>query len=98
MILELIIKEFIVKGVTSEGSPSTTSLSPSSSEATRPPYRMVPAFEEKIDSLSCDLPLLPSQYRIWKGNETHELLLPITVSVFKRDFSIISGMAHVVAK
>ncbi|KAK5639416.1 hypothetical protein RI129_011908 [Pyrocoelia pectoralis] len=32
--------------------------------------------EEKLRSLACDLPLIPKDSRVWKGNETHELLLP----------------------
>ncbi|RZC36021.1 hypothetical protein BDFB_004401 [Asbolus verrucosus] len=54
---------------------------------TRPQYpslhRALTPSEEKLEALSCDLPLLPNDYRIWKGNETHELLLPIAVSTLK---------------
>ncbi|KAH0815335.1 hypothetical protein GEV33_007456 [Tenebrio molitor] len=50
---------------------------------TRPQYPSLhgalTSLEEKLEALACDLPLLPTEYRIWKGNETHELLLPITV-------------------
>ncbi|GJQ66984.1 hypothetical protein Trydic_g21917 [Trypoxylus dichotomus] len=43
------------------------------------PHRMPTQLEEKVESLSCNLPLLPTESRLWNGNETHELLLPITV-------------------
>lgn len=42
-------------------------------------HRYPPQLEEKIASLGCDVPLLPDDSRVWNGNETHELLLPITV-------------------
>lgn len=35
--------------------------------------------EERLELLGCDLPLLPTESRLWNGNETHELLLPTTV-------------------
>ncbi|XP_044256484.1 delta and Notch-like epidermal growth factor-related receptor [Tribolium madens] len=44
-----------------------------------PLHRILTPIEEKIQALACDVPVLPTEYRIWKGNETHELLLPITV-------------------
>lgn len=37
--------------------------------------------EEQLVTLSCDLPELPAGYRLWKGNETHELLLPRKASL-----------------
>lgn len=48
------------------------------------PYSKSSELEEKLQLLSCDLPLLPSESRLWKGNETHELLLPVKVSFFNR--------------
>ncbi|KAK9758675.1 EGF-like domain [Popillia japonica] len=45
-------------------------------------HRIPTQLEEKLAALSCDLPLLPSESRLWNGNETHELLLPITVCYF----------------
>ncbi|KAK9758674.1 EGF-like domain [Popillia japonica] len=42
-------------------------------------HRIPTQLEEKLAALSCDLPLLPSESRLWNGNETHELLLPITI-------------------
>lgn len=32
--------------------------------------------DERFNVLSCDIPQLPSEYRIWKGNETYEMLIP----------------------
>ncbi|KAF2904396.1 hypothetical protein ILUMI_01786, partial [Ignelater luminosus] len=62
-------------------STTTTSTTATTTES-RPdylmPHRIPSQLEEKLQSLSCDLPLLPSESRLWKGNETHELLLPIT--------------------
>ncbi|XP_049771165.1 delta and Notch-like epidermal growth factor-related receptor, partial [Schistocerca cancellata] len=46
----------------------------------RPPHRIPSRLEEKLESLSCDIPPLPSESRLWRGNETHELLLPIIVT------------------
>ena len=39
-------------------------------------------FEEKLLSLSCNLPLIPNESRLWRGNETHELLLPRVVCIY----------------
>ncbi|KAF5283377.1 hypothetical protein FQA39_LY04753 [Lamprigera yunnana] len=36
--------------------------------------------EEKLRALSCDLPAFAKDARVWKGNETHELLLPTRIS------------------
>lgn len=43
-------------------------------------HRIPSRLEEKLESLSCDIPPLPTESRLWRGNETHELMLPITVS------------------
>ncbi|XP_067010904.2 delta and Notch-like epidermal growth factor-related receptor [Anabrus simplex] len=60
-------------------------------EATEPPtvpviptlrplqHRIPTSLMEKLESLSCDIPPLPSESRLWRGNETHELMLPIIV-------------------
>ncbi|XP_021942797.1 delta and Notch-like epidermal growth factor-related receptor isoform X2 [Zootermopsis nevadensis] len=42
-------------------------------------HRIPSRLEEKLESLSCDIPPLPTESRLWRGNETHELMLPITV-------------------
>lgn len=31
---------------------------------------------ERINAMSCDIPQLPPEYRLWKGNETNEMLIP----------------------
>lgn len=38
--------------------------------------------DERISSLTCDMPQLPVEYRIWKGNETNEMLIPKKVFYF----------------
>lgn len=38
-------------------------------------------FQERLGAIDCDLPVLPTKSRLWRGNETHELNLPVTVSV-----------------
>lgn len=67
------------------------------SSETRPQYpplhRVLTPIEEKIQALACDVPVLPTEYRIWKGNETHELLLPITVS--SSELTISPHISHV---
>lgn len=62
-----------------------TSTTPSvATTTTRPPtaHRIPTRLEEKLESLSCEIPQLPTESRLWRGNQTHELLLPITVSHF----------------
>lgn len=36
-------------------------------------------FQERLGAINCYLPVLPSKSRLWRGNETHELNLPVTV-------------------
>lgn len=36
-------------------------------------------FQERLGAIDCDLPVLPTKSRLWRGNETHELNLPVTV-------------------
>jgi hypothetical protein len=54
-----------------------------------PAHRIPSRLEEKLESLSCDIPPLPTESRLWRGNETHELMLPITVSKPQRDYLFI---------
>lgn len=37
--------------------------------------------QERFGAIDCDLPVLPRESRLWRGNETHELNLPLTVSI-----------------
>lgn len=37
--------------------------------------------QERPRAMDCDLPVLPTESRLWRGNETHELNLPVTVSI-----------------
>lgn len=43
------------------------------------PRHIMTALEEKLSSLNCGITCIPEDARLWKGNETHELLLPLTV-------------------
>ncbi|XP_013191200.2 delta and Notch-like epidermal growth factor-related receptor [Amyelois transitella] len=36
--------------------------------------------QERLAALDCNLPVLPSASRLWRGNETHELNLPVTMA------------------
>lgn len=42
--------------------------------------------QERPGRIGCDLPLLPRESRLWRGNETHELHLPLTVSLYSSTF------------
>lgn len=42
--------------------------------------RMLSRLEEKMIALDCELQSLSADSSVWRGNETHELNLPITVS------------------
>ena len=37
--------------------------------------------QDRLGAIDCDLPVLPRESRLWRGNETHELHLPVTVSL-----------------
>ena len=66
-------------------STATTTMRPPPPSVHRIPTRL----EEKLESLSCDIPPLPSESRLWRGNETHELMLPITVSKLPHPLNIL---------
>ncbi|KAJ0182534.1 hypothetical protein K1T71_001903 [Dendrolimus kikuchii] len=34
--------------------------------------------QERLGPVDCDLPVMPRESRLWRGNETHELKLPLT--------------------
>lgn len=59
---------------------ASNQLSPSYPQHPRP--RTLTRLQEKINSLECDMQtsLLSSDSTVWRGNETHELNLPTTVS------------------
>lgn len=42
--------------------------------------RVLSRLQEKLNMLDCDLQNLSADMAVWRGNETHELNLPITVS------------------
>jgi hypothetical protein len=49
-----------------------------------------------LESLSCDIPPLPTESRLWRGNETHELMLPITVSRLQHDCPFVCSRPQIV--
>ncbi|XP_061387267.1 uncharacterized protein LOC133322268, partial [Musca vetustissima] len=57
---------------------SSHSTNPTKS-ATKPIVRprILSRLQEKINSLECEIPNVPQDSHLWRGNETHELLLPI---------------------
>lgn len=46
-----------------------------------PVVRVESPIQEKIESLNCDISAMSDDAKLWKGNETHEMLLPEEVSV-----------------
>ncbi|XP_070132809.1 uncharacterized protein wry isoform X2 [Drosophila bipectinata] len=42
--------------------------------------RILSRLQEKINSLECEVPNIPQDSHLWRGNETHELLLPIVTT------------------
>ncbi|KAI8042398.1 hypothetical protein M5D96_003711 [Drosophila gunungcola] len=42
--------------------------------------RILSRLQEKINSLECEIPPVPQDSHLWRGNETHELLLPIVTT------------------
>lgn len=44
--------------------------------------RVISRLEEKLNQLDCDIQNLSADSTVWRGNETHELNLPTTVSLF----------------
>lgn len=68
---------------------STTTVTTPAVTTKRPTYyapiptshpRMLSRLEEKLNMLDCDIQNLSADSTVWRGNETHELNLPITVS------------------
>lgn len=45
--------------------------------------RALSRLEEKMNSLDCDIQNLSADSTVWRGNETHELMLPALVSPFR---------------
>ncbi|XP_041675250.1 myotubularin-related protein DDB_G0290005-like [Drosophila eugracilis] len=59
-------------------SPANPTKTAASKPIARP--RILSRLQEKINSLECEIPNVPQDSHLWRGNETHELLLPIVVS------------------
>lgn len=49
--------------------------------------RILSRLQEKINSLECDIQTLPSDSHIWRGNETHELMLPVVTPENCKNFN-----------
>jgi hypothetical protein len=69
-----------VEPITTSTSGATLTEQPFIIPTSRP--RMLSRLEEKLNSLDCDIQNLSADSTVWRGNETHELNLPITVSNF----------------
>ncbi|XP_039761776.1 delta and Notch-like epidermal growth factor-related receptor isoform X2 [Pararge aegeria] len=43
--------------------------------------------QDRLGAIDCELPVLPRESRLWRGNETHELNLPVTecAGTFRRE-------------
>lgn len=44
------------------------------------PQKEAGDLEQTMKALGCNIPLVPADVNLWKGNQTHELLLPAKVS------------------
>lgn len=73
--------------VTEELTTKETTIRPMYTIPTSHP-RLLSRLEEKLNSLDCDIQNLSADSTVWRGNETHELNLPITVSSFFSLFSL----------
>lgn len=51
-----------------------------SSSALRAGVHSPVQLQERLRALDCDLAVLPRESRLWRGNETHELNLPVTMA------------------
>lgn len=56
-------------------------LNRSSSVGVRSHAAPPPPLQVRLAAIDCDLPVLPRESRVWRGNETHELNLPVRVSI-----------------
>lgn len=67
---------------TTTSEPTTvTSTTPQRPITTHP--RVISRLEEKLNQLDCDIQNLSADSNVWRGNETHELNLPIKVSALQ---------------
>ncbi|XP_026319660.1 delta and Notch-like epidermal growth factor-related receptor isoform X2 [Hyposmocoma kahamanoa] len=57
---------------------SSSALGSTSASASTNAPRSPARFQERLGAIDCDLPMLPTKSRLWRGNETHELNLPVT--------------------
>ncbi|XP_072943623.1 uncharacterized protein wry isoform X2 [Epargyreus clarus] len=50
--------------------------------------------QDRLGAIDCDLPVLPRESRLWRGNETHELNLPVTECAGGRREGAATGAAE----
>ena len=48
--------------------------------------RILTRLEDKLNALDCDVQNLSADSTTWRGNETHQIFLPVTVSELKRNY------------
>jgi len=60
-----------------------------------PPGHLPTLLEERLDTLGCDISSLPPNAKIWRANQTEELLLPIQVGLF---FNLYSSVLNLITK
>ncbi|KAH8263223.1 hypothetical protein KR044_006217, partial [Drosophila immigrans] len=61
------------------GTGQSTNLGKAASKPIARP-RILSRLQEKINSLECEIQNVPQDSHLWRGNETHELLLPIVTT------------------
>lgn len=74
----------LVYNTTNDGINETiTTLTPSTIALTvkSRPVKEMSEVEERFKALGCDMPMMPVDTKLWRSNQTHELLLPTKVSL-----------------
>lgn len=71
-----------VDSLTTTNAPPSTNSQQQQQRTYTPRPRVISRLEEKLNQLDCDIQNLSADSTVWRGNETHELNLPITVSAF----------------
>lgn len=56
--------------------------------------RIVTRLEDKLNALDCDVQNLSADSTIWRGNETHQIFLPSTVSKLSHSLHALSDTWH----
>ncbi|XP_069359989.1 delta and Notch-like epidermal growth factor-related receptor isoform X1 [Maniola hyperantus] len=53
---------------------------PNSTSSTTGAVHSSTRLQDRLGAIDCELPVLPRESRLWRGNETHELNLPVKMS------------------